>query len=73
MLVLNVPDSVAWGPQGNRAIGLIADSHLKPKVKELIAEKFNINSLADVASWADKTRKKIKQEGHWHYTNIAEG
>jgi hypothetical protein len=73
LLVLNVPDSVAWGPQGHRAIGLIADSHLKPKVKELIAEKFNINSLADVASWADKTRKKRKEEGPWHYTNIAEG
>ncbi len=73
MLVLSVPDSAAWGPQGHRVIGFIADSHLSPEVKKIIAEKFNINSLADVATWADRTRKKRKEEGPWHYTNIAEG
>jgi nuclease S1 len=72
-LVSNVPDSAAWGPQGHRVMGLIADSHLNPEVKDLIAKKFNINSLADVATWADKTRKIRKEEGPWHYTNIAEG
>ena len=71
--VIHVPDSIAWGPQGHRVIGLIADYHLKPEVKDLIAKKFNINSLAEVATWADRTRKKRKEEGPWHYTNIAEG
>ena len=73
LLVVNVPDSAAWGPQGHRVIGLIADGHLKSEVKELIAEKFNINSLADVATWADRSRKKRKEESSWHYTNIEEG
>jgi nuclease S1 len=73
LLVINAPYSVAWGPQGHRVMGHIADFHLKPEVKELIAKKFNINSLADVATWADRTRKKRKEEGPWHYTNIAEG
>jgi nuclease S1 len=73
LLVANAPESTAWGPQGHLVIGYIADSHLKPEVKELIAEKFNINSLADVAIWADRTRKKRKEEGPWHYANIAEG
>ena len=73
LLAVNVPDSAAWGPQGHRVIGLIADGHLKSEVKELIAEKFNINSLADVATWADRTRKKRKEESSWHYTNIEEG
>ena len=72
-LVVNVPDSAAWGPQGHSVIGLIADGHLKPEVKELIAKKFNINSLADVATWADRSRKKRKEESSWHYTNIEEG
>ena len=72
-LVVNVPDSAAWGPQGHSVIGLVADGHLKPEVKELIAKKFNINSLADVATWADRTRKKRKEESSWHYTNIEEG
>ncbi len=62
MLILSVPDSTAWGPQGHRVIGFIADSHLIPEVKKIIAEKFNINSLADVATWADRTRKKEKKK-----------
>ena len=73
LLVVNAPNSAAWGPQGHRVIGLIAENHLEPEVKELIAEKFNINSLAGVANWADRTRKKRKEEGSWHYTNIEEG
>ncbi len=72
-LVLNIAESSAWGPQGHRVIGFIAESHLKPEVRQLIAEKFNINSLADVATWADKVRKKRKREGTWHYTNIEAG
>jgi len=73
LLVVNVQGSAAWGPQGHRIIGSIAESHLQPEVKQLILEKFNINSLADVATWADQTRKKRKEENPWHYTNIAEG
>ncbi len=73
LLALNVSDSSAWGPQGHRVIGHLADGHLKPAVKSLIFEKFNINSLADVATWADMTRKKRKEEKPWHYTNIEAG
>ena len=62
LLVVNVPDSAAWGPQGHRVIGLIAENHLEPEVKELIAKKFNINSLAGVANWADRTRKSEKKK-----------
>ncbi len=72
-LTVYARDSVAWGPEGHRVIGFIAESHLKPGVKELILEKFNINSLADVATWADRIRKKRKEQGPWHYTNIEEG
>lgn len=73
LLVVNVQGVAAWGPQGHRVIGSIAESHLQPQVKALILQKFNINSLADVANWADRTRKKRKEENPWHYTNIAEG
>jgi hypothetical protein len=73
LLVANVHDSVAWGPQGHRVVGFISEIHLQPKVKKVILEKFNINSLADVATWADEIRKKRKEEKPWHYTNIAEG
>lgn len=66
-------DSVAWGPQGHRVVGYVAESRLQPEIKKIILEKFNINSLADVATWADVIRKKREEEKPWHYTNIAEG
>lgn len=73
LLAVNAQDSSAWGPQGHRVIGFIAESHLQPEVKKLILGKFNINSLADVATWADAVRKKKKEQNPWHYTNIAKG
>jgi hypothetical protein len=60
------------GPQGHRVVGFISESHLQPKVEKLILEKFNINNLADVATWVDEVRKKRKEENPWHYTNIVE-
>ncbi|MZH03077.1 MAG: S1/P1 nuclease [Nitrospinae bacterium] len=72
-VLLNVHESVAWGPQGHQVVGFIAEGRLQPKVKKIIFEKFNINSLADVATWADVIRKKREEEKPWHYTNIAEG
>ncbi len=62
LLIANVHDSVAWGPQGHRVVGFISESHLQPDIKKLILEKFNINSLADVTTWADEIRKKRKEE-----------
>ena len=73
ILVLNAHDSSAWGPQGHRVIGFIAEDHLQPEVKKIILQKFNIKSLAGVATWADVVRKKKKEQNPWHYTNIVEG
>lgn len=73
LLFVIVPETAAWGPQGHRLIGNIAESRLKPEVKKIILEKFNIKSLAGVSNWADKVRKKHIKEKPWHYTNIKEG
>jgi hypothetical protein len=50
------------GPQSHRVVGFISENHLQPKVEKLILEKFNINSLADVATWADEIRKNGKKK-----------
>ena len=50
------------GPQGHRVVGTIAESHLAPRNKKIIAEEFNINNLADIAIWADKVRRNRKHE-----------
>jgi hypothetical protein len=62
LLIANVHDSVAWGPHGHRVVSFISESNLQPNIKTLILEKFNINSLADVATWVDEIRKKRKEE-----------
>ena len=62
LLIANVHDSVAWGPQGHRVVGFISESHLQPDIKRFTFGKFNINSLADVTTWADEIRKKRKDE-----------
>ena len=62
LLIANVHDLVAWGPQGHRVVGFISGSHLQPDIKKLILEKFNINSPADVTTWGDEFRKKWKEE-----------
>jgi hypothetical protein len=62
LLIVNVHESVAWGPQGHRVVGFISESHLQPNNKKLILEKLNINSLADVRTWIAEIRKKRKEE-----------
>jgi hypothetical protein len=62
----------AWGPDGHRIIGHIAELHLSPEAKKMIREKFNIKSLAGIANWADEVKKK-RFESRWHYSNIQEG
>ncbi len=61
----------AWGPEGHRVSGMIADQNLLPEVKRKIQEDFNINSLADVSVWADRVRDE-RENGRWHYCNIKE-
>ena len=63
----------SWGPQGHKVIAHIAELNLSPETKKHIVREFNINNLADVAIWADITRKKRAYEKPWHYTNIKEG
>jgi hypothetical protein len=61
LLIANVHDSVAWGPQSHRVVGFIYESHLQPDIKKLILEKFNINSLADVTTWQMRFGKNEKK------------
>ncbi|MDC1123104.1 S1/P1 nuclease [Nitrospinaceae bacterium] len=71
--LLSINLAYGWGPQGHRVVGTIAESHLAPETKKIIAEEFNINNLADIAIWADKVRRNRKHENPWYYTNVKEG
>ncbi len=62
----------AWGPEGHRVSGLIAENFLSPAVKRKIQKDFSIKSLANASLWADQVRDE-RNNGAWHYCNVREG
>lgn len=72
-LLLPAGNALAWGRDGHRIIGDIAERYLEAtaarQVRALLALD-NVASLADVGSWADEYRSTHRQSGPWHYVNI---
>lgn len=66
------PKTLAWGKDGHRIVGIIAQAHISTTISRKLANNFNINLLADIAPWADKV-KKHRSQRPWHYTNIERG
>ncbi|WP_202844112.1 S1/P1 nuclease [Luteimonas saliphila] len=73
------PAAYAWGPLGHRLVARLAEPLLTPparaEVQRLLATE-GLDSLADVANWADDVRANDpvlgKQSAKWHYINIGE-
>ena len=81
LAVAGSPCASAWGPQGHRTVGAIADRLLTPaahaQVAELLAadlDKFGNPSgratLESVAVWADEIRGTAVDEPRWHYDDV---
>jgi hypothetical protein len=87
LLMLAVPLSLAalpasaWGPQGHRTVGAIADRLLTPAshaaVAQLLAhdlDKFGNPSgrstLESVSMWADEIRGTPQSRPRWHYDDL---
>jgi nuclease S1 len=75
------PCAWAWGPQGHRTVGAIADRLLTPsarvvvlKLLEADADKFGNASgrttLEAVSVWADEIRGTPAEHGPWHYDDV---
>ncbi|MGC1728270.1 MAG: S1/P1 nuclease [Steroidobacteraceae bacterium] len=75
------PCAVAWGPQGHRTIGAIADRLLTREAHAAVAQllagdldKFGNPSgrttLEAVSVWADEIRGTRASRPDWHYDNI---
>lgn len=76
-----VPCAFAWGPQGHRTVGAIADRLLTPAARTAVAQllagdrdKFGNPSgrttLESVAVWADEIRGTAADEPRWHYDDV---
>ena len=80
-LAAGAPDARAWGPQGHRTVGAIADRLLTPQAHAAVAQllaadldKFGNPSgrttLEAVSVWADELRGTPASRPRWHYDNI---
>ncbi len=61
----------AWGRTGHSTIGIIAEKHLIPKVKDAVTTLLNGQTLSNVASWADDNRDRTTAP--WHFINVEPG
>jgi hypothetical protein len=63
----------AWGPEGHRVIGFIAEQHLTEKaragIRELLGPDLRISD-AVVAIWPDNIRNDRPETKLWHYVDI---
>ena len=81
LAVACVPGAFAWGPQGHRTVGAIADRLLtrasRAAVAELLAADLDTRgnpsgrtTLESVSVWADEIRGTAADEPRWHYDDV---
>lgn len=68
-------ESFAWGQNGHRIIGEVAQMHLTQETKKQLSLILKDDSLAEVSTWPDEMRSNPstfwqKQSGKWHYINV---
>ena len=65
----------AWGVDGHRAIGKIAENHLSRHAKKEIQKLLGTETLPLVSTWPDEIRyyPEFKETAPWHYVNTASG
>lgn len=64
--------SMAWGTQGHRICGQIADSYLTPQARKAIKEILGDESIAMASNWADfiKSDDNFRYLSSWHYIDF---
>jgi len=81
MAFIAAPHAWAWGPQGHRTVGAIADRLLTPPAHAVVAElladdldKFGNPSgrttLEAVSDWADELHGTPAARPRWHYDDV---
>lgn len=72
---LMIGQAYAWGQNGHRAVGLIAEQHLNKKAKKKIMKVLRDNSLAEVSVWMDdiKSDTAYNHTHDWHWVTIPGG
>lgn len=65
----------AWGPNGHRVVGRIAENHLSEEARAGVRELLGDESLARAATWADEIRSEPGWDhaAAWHFISIDDG
>lgn len=62
----------AWGAQGHRITGLVADAFLSPRARIAVNDLLGGESLADASTWMDQEKRHLgPANAAWHYTDKA--
>ena len=74
MLLAVSNNAAAYGQNGHRVIGQIAEWHLTPATKQAIEKLLGGDLLPEVTTWADEMRsspdKKWRSRSKWHYISL---
>jgi hypothetical protein len=76
LLLLILPLSLrAWGVEGHRVVGRIAESHLTDKARKQLAQLLGTERLPLVTTWADEARYSpdFSFTAPWHFINTPLG
>ena len=67
--------TMAWGVEGHRIVGQIADCHLTKKARKEIERILGTESVAMVSNWADfvKSDTAYNYLYNWHFINFKQG
>jgi hypothetical protein len=67
--------SLAWGPTGHRATGLIAEKYLSKKAQKELRRILGGQSLAIASTWMDDVRSDSTYDymSDWHWVTIPDG
>lgn len=72
LLPLMIGQAFAWGQNGHRVVGHVAEQHLNKKAQKRIMKLLEDNSLAEVSVWMDDIRSDHAYDHthDWHWVSI---
>ena len=78
LLAVTASSAFAWGPNGHRVTGKIAQGHLTPQAQAEVTALLGVESLAEASTWPDFMRSNEsdfwrKGASPWHYITVPPG
>jgi S1/P1 Nuclease len=70
IFILISSGAFAWGPEGHRIVGDIAETRLTPAARLQVKELLGNDDLAAIAVWADEIRGERPETYGWHFVDI---